>query len=663
MNRIEELKRIIRRHDYLYYVIAEPEILDKEYDILFKELETLEEAHPELKTSDSPTMRIGSDLVKGFTELPHFIPMLSISNTYEEDEVIEFDHRVHNLLPNEEIRYTCELKIDGTSLALHYKNGVLESGVTRGDGIRGDEITSNARTIRSIPLRLRSVNVDCEVRGEVYLERNDFLNMNEKRSKMGEKLFINPRNAAAGSLKLQDPRITAKRPLKFLAYWLSLYKSGVSSQWTSLEMIQHLGFPINPHTRRCANVEQIMNFAVDMEEIRDQLPYEIDGIVIKVDLLDQLKLLGTTSKSSRGMIAFKFQAKQTETILEDIIFQVGRTGTVTPVAVLHPVFLAGTTISRATLHNEQEITRKDIRVKDTVIIERGGDVIPKVVRVVKEKRSPDSKSFIFIKNCPACNSELVWDEDEVAVRCNNMSCPAQIKRRISHFASRNNMDIEGLGESIVSQLVDEGLVNNYADLYSLNQDQLASLERMGDKSAINILDALRKSKKRELWNLIHALGIHHVGSSVARSLAEQFESLKSIMNADKETLESIEDIGPTVAESICSFFNNPNNIRIIKKLLDYGLPSIVIKGEKIMSKKFEGKTFVLTGKLEHMTRNEASDLIQLQGGKISSSVSSKTDYVIVGDKPGSKLTRATELGIKLLDEEDFTEELQGVLNS
>ena len=652
--RIEELKRIIRENDYRYYVLAEPIISDEEYDALLMELDSLEEAHPELKTPDSPTMRVGSDLTKEFPTQSHSSPMLSIANTYSVHEVIEFDRRVHNLLRGEPVSYTCELKVDGVALALHYKDGILQAGITRGDGERGEVITSNVRTIRSIPLKLLGYERDCEIRGEVFLERNEFLKMNESRLEAGEKVFANPRNAAAGSLKLQDPRIVSERPLSFFAYWLTFSGQKLSSQWETLERLRKLGLPVNKYRRRCANTDQIMEFSTEMEEKRGQLPYDIDGIVIKVDSLDQFDRLGTTAKSPRGMVAYKFSARQTETILEDILFQVGRTGVVTPVAVLSPVFLAGSTISRATLHNEQEIARKDIRIGDTVLIEKGGDVIPKVVRVVKEKRPGDSRPFEFIKTCPVCGSKLMWDESEVAVRCVNASCQAQVEERILHFASREAMNIEGLGPSLVSQLVTTGLVKDFADLYTLYHNQLASLERMGDKSAANILDAIEKSKNGEFWNLIYGLGIRHVGAGAARILAERFRSLEALMNADREMLETIEDIGPVVAESIYTYFDNPENRRVIKHLKDYGLPVEAESfKETITSEFFSGKTFVLTGALHSLSRSEASELIRARGGKVTSLVSKKTDYVIVGTDPGSKYDTAAALDIQIINEDDF----------
>ncbi len=484
--RIEELKEEIRRHDHLYYVLADPVITDEEYDALVRELEALEEKHPELVTSDSPTKRIGSDLTKEFPTHLHSSPMLSIANTYSEDEVDDFDRRIRGLLPGEEVTYTCELKIDGVAVALLYEDGVLQVGLTRGDGVSGEEITSNIRTIHQIPLRLIGYEGRCEIRGEVYMKRDDFTLMNEIREQAGESPFANPRNATAGSLKLQDPRIVADRPLNYFAYRLELPGDGISGQWESLENLYSMGLPVNENRRICASTADIMKFAAEMEEKRDALPYDIDGIVVKVDSHDQFRRLGSTAKNPRGVMAYKFRARQAVTVIREIKLQVGRTGTVTPVAVLEPVFLAGSTISRATLHNEQEIARKDIRERDTVIIEKGGDVIPKVTEVIREKRPDDSIAFAMPADCPVCGSGLVRDASEVAVRCINARCPAMVEGRIIHFASREALDIEGLGPSLVSQLVKTGLVRDYAGLYTLSFDDLASLERMGEKSASNI---------------------------------------------------------------------------------------------------------------------------------------------------------------------------------
>ena len=657
--RIEKLKDDIRRHDHRYYVLADPVISDEEYDALVRELEAKEKEHPELVTPDSPTGRVGSDLTKEFRTRPHSSPMLSIANTYSEDEVIEFNRRIAGLLPGEEIDYTCELKIDGIAVALIYENGVLQAGLTRGDGVSGEDITSNIRTIRQIPLKLTGYDGRCEIRGEVYIKRRDFAIMNEMRENADEKPFANPRNAAAGSLKLLDPRIVADRPLNFFAYRLELPGDSIAAQWESLEKLYSMGLPVNENRRICNSTEDIMEFAAEMEEIRDALHYDIDGIVVKVNSHDQFRRLGSTAKNPRGVMAYKFRARQAETVIKEIKLQVGRTGTVTPVAFFEPVFLAGSTISRATLHNEQEIARKDIRELDTVIIEKGGDVIPKVNEVLKDKRPAGSKTFKMPENCPVCGSELVRDESEVAVRCINACCPALVEGRIIHFASRAALDIEGLGPSLVIQLVKTGLVKDYAGLYSLRLDDLASLNRMGEKSASNILQALKKSKSRKLWNLIYGLGIRHVGAGAARILADRFGSLDAVIEIDRESLESTEDIGPVMADSIVNFFSNPENKNIIDRLRESGLPFEAEKLEEITPADnfFTGKTFVLTGELKNMTRSEASEKIREMGGKVTSTVSKKTDYVLFGANPGSKYDKAVEIGVKILSEEKFKSHL------
>ncbi len=652
--RIEQLRKEIRKHDYRYYVLADPEISDEEYDALLRELEAMEEEYPEMVTPDSPTQRVSSDLTKEFPTLLHSSPMLSIANTYSEDEVREFDRRIRGLLRGESVFYTCELKIDGVAVALLYEGGILRAGTTRGDGVSGEEITANVRTIRQIPMKIRGYNGNCEIRGEVYMEDSDFTQMNELREKAEEKIFANPRNATAGSLKLQDPRIVAERPLKFFAYWLAFPEGHIPTQWESLEKLYSMGFPVNKNRTQCASIEEIMAFAADMEQRRDALPYDIDGIVVKVDSLDQHRRLGSTAKNPRGLIAYKFRARQTVTTIRKIKLQIGRTGTVTPVAEFEPVPLAGSTISRATLHNEQEIARKDIREGDTVIIEKGGDVIPKVVEVKIDARPNNSTPFQFPDKCPVCDSPLVRDETEVAVRCVNVSCPAQVEGHIIHFASRDAMDIEGLGPSLVTQLVNSGMVRDYADLYALNFDELASLERMGEKSAANISEALKKSKDRKLWNLLYGLGIRHVGAGAARVLADMFGSVNAVIEADHETLEATDDIGPVMADSIINFFSNPENRDIIDRLRKHGLPFEAEEREVPAANTFfSGKTFVLTGELEKMTRNEASERIRELGGKVVSSVSKKTDYVIFGSNPGSKYDKAVSLGIAVLNEDEF----------
>ncbi len=657
--RIAELKKRIRHHDYLYYVLNQPEIPDEQYDALYRELEELEKAHPELITPDSPTRRVGSDLTKVFPTHRHTTPMRSIANTYSEDEVNDFDRRVRSLLPGESIIYTCELKIDGAAMSLLYEGSILRIAVTRGDGMEGDVITPNIRTIRQVPLKLNGYDGSCDVRGEVYLDRADFEAINREREAAGERTFANPRNFAAGTMKLQDPRLVAARPLKFFAYALLGYEGGPPSQRETLALMERLGFPVTRNRRRCQTVLEVMAFASEMEERRYTLPYEIDGIVIKVDSHDQYRRLGSTGKAPRGVIAYKFQSRQAQTVLREIRLQVGRTGVVTPVAEFASVFLAGSTISRATLHNEQEIARKDIRVGDMVIIEKGGDVIPKVVDVVKEKRPAGARPFHFPEKCPVCGSSLVRDEEEVAVRCVNAGCPAQIEGRLNHFASRYAMDINGLGEKLVQHLVKTGLVRDFADLYELTPEKLMTLERMGEKSARKLIDALKKSKQRRLGNLIYGLGIRHVGVETARALAERFGSLDSVMETDAEMLREVSDIGPVAAESIRAFFTNPENRAVIERLRKAGLP--FTGGGTASSPQqgfFSGKTVVLTGELSSMTRDEASERIRSLGGKVTSAVSKSTDYVVAGANPGSKYQKAQELGVAILSEDEFRTHLR-----
>ncbi len=653
-HRIEQLRNQIRHHDYLYYVLARPEIPDAEYDALLKELEALEKAHPELKTTDSPTQRVGSDLTKVFPTYRHKTPMLSIANTYSVEEVNDFDRRVRSLLPGEQAGYTGELKMDGAAVSLIYEGGVLQVAATRGDGMEGDVITPNIRTIHQIPLKLNGYEGSCDIRGEVYIDRADFEKINEEREEAGEKPFANPRNFAAGTMKLQDPRLVAQRPLKFFPYTLLDYENAPPTQWETLALLETLGFPVNGNRRSCRTVAEIMAFAGEMEEKRFALPYEIDGIVIKVDSLDQYRRLGSTGKAPRGVIAYKFQPRQAMTFLRGIRLQVGRTGVLTPVADFDPVFLAGSTISHATLHNEQEIERKDIREGDTIIIEKGGDVIPKIVGVVKEKRPPHAHPFHYPEKCPVCGSPLVRDTEEVAVRCVNAGCPAQVEGCIRHFTSRYALDIEGFGDVLVGKLVETGLVGNFADIYDLTLEKLSEIERMGVKSSQNLLDALEKSKRRRLENLIYGLGIRHVGVEAARTLALTFGSMDTLMNADPESLLVVEGIGPAAAESIGAFFSNPDNRGIIDRLRRAGLPFTQEKpAPETEQSFFLDKTFVLTGELDSMTREEAEEKIRSLGGKVASAVSGNTDFVISGAHPGSKYQKARELGIPLMNEKEF----------
>ena len=656
--RIEELRRLINKYDYEYYVLAQPSISDYEYDQLMKELEALEKEHPELITPDSPTQRVSGQPIKEFPTVAHRKPMLSLANTYSEQEFRDFDQRVRQALPGEPIEYVTELKIDGVAISLLYENGRFVRGVTRGDGLQGDDITPNLKTIRSIPLVVRNeqnVAESFEVRGEIYMSKEAFRRLNAEREEQGESLFANPRNAAAGSLKLQDARIVARRGLNLFAYYIDSDVPGFvkETHFENLKLLQSLGFPVNPHFRLCRTLDEVFDFFKEWEAKRDSLPYEIDGAVVKVNRLDQQERLGATAKSPRWAIAFKFKAEQAETLLEKITWQVGRTGIVTPVAELQPVQLAGTTVSRATLHNVDEIKRKDIRERDWVFIEKGGDIIPKIVGVDLKKRPRDSKPAEIPRTCPVCGTELVQLEGEVAIRCPNISCPAQIKRSIEHFASRGAMDIEGLGTALVEMLVDRGLIRDIADIYRLKKDEVAKLERMGDKSAQNLMEAIEKSKQQPLDRLIFALGIPYIGANAAKILAKHFKSLHALQKAGKEELEQIEGIGEKMAESIVRYFANEQNQKILKRLIEAGVKTELQEAEESTEQVLQGKTFVLTGTLPHLKREEAKALIEKYGGKVSSSVSRKTDFVLVGEDPGSKFTKAKELGVPTIDEATF----------
>ena len=657
---IERLRREIRRHDYLYYVLAQPEISDYEYDMLMKRLEELEKQYPEFITPDSPTQRVSGEPTKIFPVVRHRKPMMSLANTYNEEEIRDFDRRVRSLLrADESYEYLCELKIDGVAMSLLYENGLLVRGATRGDGEQGDDVTNNVKTIRSIPLRLETGDPDLqniEVRGEVYLLRKDLEKLNEERMEQGEPLFANPRNAAAGSLKLQDAREVARRPLKMFCYWMEPLRPDhkIKTQFQSLKTLEELHFPVNPHYRLCHTIGDVIQYWEEWGKQRETLPYEIDGIVVKVNNLEQQERLGSTAKNPRWAIAFKFKAEQVETRLKDIIWQVGRTGVVTPVAILEPVQILGTTVSRATLHNVEEIKRLDVRVGDYVILEKGGDVIPKIVRVVKEKRPPGLLPTHPPTTCPACGSRLVKHPGEVALRCENVTCPEQVARRIEHFASRRAMDIEGLGDKVVDLLLKNKLISDYGDLYFLKKEKIASLERMGEKSASNLIEAIERSKKKPLERVVFALGIPFVGEGAARLLAEKFRSLDDLMQAGVDELAQIEGIGEKTAHSIREFFNNPENRKVIEKLRRAGV-RFAREGEMpvIADERFAGKTFVFTGALSRYSRDEAGELVLQRGGKVSSSVSKKTDYVVVGADPGSKYRKAQELGVRTLNEEEF----------
>lgn len=655
--RAAQLRKDLHDHDYRYYVLAEPVITDEQYDALMRELQDLEGTYPELRTPDSPTQRVGGQVTKEFAVVTHAPAMLSLANTYSEEEIRDFDRRVRELLEGEAYRYVAELKFDGVAIALQYRDGVFVRGATRGDGTQGDDITNNLRTIRSLPLVLRTNDRSLktiEVRGEAFMHRKDFDAMNAQRSAAGEKTFINPRNATAGTLKMQDPKIVSSRPIQMFAYYLQGDGDRFTHHSVNLQTLRTLGFPVNTNTALCADVEGVIAFWKRWERKRDTLPYDIDGIVVKVDSLRQQETLGTIAKSPRWAVAFKFTSRKAETRLHAITLQVGRVGTVTPVAELEPVFLGGTTVSRATLHNIDYISELDLRVGDTVTVEKGGDVIPKVSGVVPSKRPKGTTPFFMPKVCPACASRIYREEGEANYFCENAECPAQVRGRIEHFAHRGAMDIEGLGEAAVEQLVSLNLVKSVADLYTLadKKSTLVKLERWGEKSTQNLLDAIAESKKQPFPRVLFALGIRHVGAGGAKLLADAFPAIDHLADASEEQLRETPQVGPRIAESIVHFFADRHNREIIRRLKAAGLTlkaTAVRKGRR-----FAGKTFVLTGSLPSYTREEASHIIEENGGTVSSSVSKSTTYVLAGEEAGSKLVRARALGIAVISEDDFT---------
>ena len=668
-NRIENLKEQIREHDYKYYVLARPSISDEEFDILMKELEKLEEENPELITSDSPTQRVGKDLTKEFNPVKHMIPMLSLSNTYNEDELYDFDRRVRESLPgNEKINYVVELKMDGASVSLHYVNNKLLTAATRGDGTVGEEVTNNVKTIRSVPLNIKkakgisySLN-DIEVRGEIFMKIEDFKKLNRSREESGEKTFANPRNFAAGTLKLQDPKIVSARKLNIFLYSLISNKEDFSSQSENLDILKKLGFPVNPDYKVCKNIDEVLETCRNFEDMRENFPFEIDGAVVKVNSTRQQQILGNIAKSPRWAVAFKFKAKQAFTRVKKITWQVGRIGTITPVAELEPVFLAGSTISRATLHNFDEITRKDIREGDKVIIEKGGDVIPKVVSVVLSERLKNSRRPTPPDKCPVCKTSVFKPEGEVAIYCENTECPAQIKGRLEHFAARGAMDIEGLGEALIDLFVEKGFLKTYADIYDLKKkrEELAAIERLGEKSVVNLLQAIEASKKQPFNKVLFALGIRYVGSGAANKLTNHYSSIDDLSNASGEDILAVPEIGPAISGSVKKFLSNKSNLKIIEKLKQQGL-NFTAEKKNVKENFFTNKTFVLTGTLSKFSREDAADKILSLGGKVTSGVSGKTDYVIAGENPGSKIDKANSLGVDILNDEEFMKLLNGLM--
>jgi DNA ligase (NAD+) len=654
--KIEQLRRKIREHDYLYYVLNQPKISDRKYDELFAELKELEKENPELVTPDSPTQRVSGRPLEGFATIRHAVPMLSMDNTYNAEELQAFDERVRKQLGDTKYDYVVELKIDGVAISLRYERARLVTAATRGDGRVGDDVTANVRTIKAVPLVLRdgdNVPDVLEVRGEVYMPTSSFVELNRLRTEAGEPLFANPRNAAAGSLKLLDARITASRNLSFFAYAIGEISAPLTdNHYDCLQKFRKFGLPVNPNIKRAEDIDKVLNICLSWNEKRLELDYQIDGMVVKVNSLEQRDILGATGRAPRWCISYKFAAEQAETIVESIDVQVGKSGILTPVANLTPVLLAGTTVKRASLHNFDMLAKLDVRCGDTVVIEKAGEIIPQVVKV-KSKASEKVPKFKAPIKCPVCGSKVVKDPEGVYVRCVNPGCTGQLKERLRYFASRGQMDIEHLGPALIDQLVEAGLVKNFADLYKLQKSDLLGLERMADKSADNVIGAIEKSKTRPLWRLIAALGIRHIGGQSAQILAEHFGSLDTLVSAQKEQLAAIDQIGPIMAESIYGYFRDPANMSVIDGLLAAG-----VTPEQTGTKrpgKMAGKTFVITGTLENFSRQQAEQAVRQMGGKPSSNVSKKTDFVLAGKNPGSKLDKAQEFGIKIINEKEFLE--------
>ena len=656
---IEKLREEIRRHEELYYVYDSPEISDRDYDELLERLQLLEQVNPELITPDSPTQRVGGRPAEGFPEVVHRRPMLSLDNSYNIEELRAFADRCLRLADGRAIEYVAELKIDGVSLSLLYENNVLARGVTRGDGRIGEDVTQNARTIRSVPLRLkpgaRAIAADLEVRGEVFIPRDVFEKTNAEREEQGEPKFANPRNAAAGAIRQLDSRIVARRKLDMFAY--DLIREGrkpFATHWESLDWLEKAGFRVNPERALCKSIDEVIAFANKMEIQRDGLGYEIDGLVVKVNSIGLQEEFGSTQKAPRWAIAYKYPARQASTKVLSIVVQVGRTGALTPVANLEPVLLAGTTVSRATLHNEDEIKRLGLKIGDWVLIEKSGEIIPKVLSVIKSKRTGAEKAFRSPKKCPVCGGAISRPEGEVVARCVAADCPAQLKGRLLHFASRRAMRIEGLGDVLVDQLVAGNLVHDAGDLYSLTLEQIANLPRMAKKSAANLLAQIEASKSRDLANLIYALGIRHVGERTAGILAQHCGALERLSQVSVEELDEIPEIGLTVAQSVRDWFDDEGNLALCDRLRAAGVRTqLERKGTRVLDERFAEKQFVLTGKLTSVTRDEARALIEARGGRVTSSVSRKTDYVIAGEEAGSKLEKAESLGVAIVDEEKF----------
>ncbi|MBX3008736.1 MAG: NAD-dependent DNA ligase LigA [Melioribacteraceae bacterium] len=667
--KILTLRKIIRDHDYKYYILNQPTITDYDYDRLLNELKELENKYPNLITPDSPTQRVGSDLTNEFKNIHHSIPMLSLSNAYSLEELRDFDRRVKDGLSEGSIpEYVCELKIDGVSISINYENGLLKYAATRGDGTIGEDVTQNVKTIRSLPLIVTPKEdlhdiLNFEVRGEIYFEKEEFQKLNAEREANGEKLFANPRNSAAGTIKLLDPKQVSKRPLRVFLYYFFTDEYAVQSQDENLKILKKLGFRINENFRVCGTIAEVEEFCNKWEVTRENLPYEIDGVVIKVNSIQHQKNLGNIAKAPKWAVAYKFKPQQKTTLLKNITWQVGRTGAITPVAELEPVLLAGSTISRATLHNPDEIERKNLMIGDFVLIEKGGDVIPKIVSVDFSLRQDSVTKIEIPEQCPVCKGPLVKNVDEVALYCVNRDCPAQLKGKLIHFTSRTAMNIEGLGDSLIETLVDNNFLNTFTDIYDLKskRELLINLERMGEKRVDNLLTSIENSKSTPFPKVLFALGIRYVGAGAANKLAMHFKSIDKLISASHEEIEAINEIGPRISSSVKDYFSDKENLRIIDSLKKHNI-NFFIDSEISISNTLEGKSFLVTGTLVKFTRDEIKDAIQKNGGKPVTSLSKKTDYLIVGDNPGSKVQKATELGIPILDEDTFVQMIEGKSN-
>ncbi len=661
LEEVERLRKEIAYHDYRYYILNDPVISDAEYDKLMRRLKELEAAYPELITPDSPTQRVGGAPASEFRKVRHEEPMLSLDNTFSKEELLAFDQRLKKWSGESEIEYVAEHKIDGVSVSLIYEDGVFTVGATRGDGLTGEDVTANLRTIRTLPLRLiRELPGRLEVRGEVFLTKEEFERINKEREELGLPLFANPRNAAAGSLRQLDPRVTASRALDIFVYYLiNPEKWGIYTQWDALNFIKDLGFKVNPYSKLCKDVEEVWRYCEEWEKKKGSLSYAVDGVVLKVNRIDLWKKLGATSKSPRWAIAFKFPPEEAVTKVLDIIVNVGRTGVLTPVAVLEPVHLGGTIVKRASLHNEDEVRRKDVRIGDWVIVRKAGEIIPEVVKVIAERRTGSEREFKMPDKCPVCGATVVRPEDEVAHRCIGINCPAQLKERIRHFASRDAMDIRGLGPAIIEQLVERKLVKDIADLYYLTYDDILSLERMGPKSASNLVKAINASKNRPLANLIFGLGIRYVGKVVAKLLADNFKTMDKLSKASYAELMEIEGVGEKVATSVYKFFREPQTLELLEKMKKAGVNmGEELKEREIRENFFKGKTVVFTGELKSFTRAEASKVLESLGAQVLNSVSKKVDLLIVGENPGSKLDKALSMGIQIMREDELLEKLK-----